>query len=136
MTLPDGVPAFDNMEFIVSGGMGHYTLPRWVHTDCRIFIRQDAESRISVRKDNPKTHIDTDERIVVTGLRDAVLTVCPPACGTVFIRRGEDLWNGGDVEIRRDGKRWVSEPVSGTVNVCIQAAENIGDYKKLEFIGR
>ena len=136
MSMPDGAPAFDNTEFILSGDEGQYTLPRWVHTDCRIFLRQAGESRISVRKDNPITCYDTDERTVVSGLRDAVLTVCPPPGGTVFLRRGNDLWRGGNVEIRQEGDRWISEPVSGTVNVCIQAKENIGDYKKLEFIER
>ncbi|MCR5263980.1 MAG: hypothetical protein K6D94_08910 [Clostridiales bacterium] len=136
MSLPDGAPAFDNSEFIVSGSEGRYPLSRWIHTDCRIFVRQKERSKITVKKDHPVTHIDVDERTVVTGLKDAVLTVYPPKGGTVFIRFGDDLWNGGNVPLEYDGERdcWISEPVSGRVNVCVQEAENIGDYRKLEFI--
>ena len=136
MSAPDGAPALDNSEFIVSGGSGRYTLSRWIHTECRIFVRQAERSKITVKKDHPVTHIDTDERTVVTGLRDAVLTVYPPKGGTAFIRAGGDLWNGGNVALRYDeaGDRYISEPVSGTVSVCVQAPENKGDYKKLEFI--
>ena len=136
MSAPDGAPALDNSEFIVSGGSGRYTLSRWIHTECRIFVRQAERSKITVKKDHPVTHIDTDERTVVTGLRDAVLTVYPPKGGTAFIRAGGDLWNGGNVAFRYDeaGDRYISEPVSGTVSVCVQAPENKGDYKKLEFI--
>ena len=138
LSMPDGAPAFDNSEFVVSKSEGCYTLSRWIHTECRIFVRQDERSKITVKKDHPITHINVDCRTVVTGLKNAVLTVYPPKGGTMFIRRGDDLWHGGNVPAEYDAEKgcWISAPVSGTVNVCVQEAQNIGDYKKLEFINK
>lgn len=136
-TTPDGAPAFDNSEFIIENSVGDYTLSRWIHTDCRVFIRQSARSKIMVKKDCPHTHINTDERYTISGLIDAELTIFPSRGGTAWASNKEwKLFNGPTYDAEFDSERgcYIVRGVTGNVSVMWQEAEHIGDYKKLEFL--
>jgi hypothetical protein len=137
-TTPDGAPAFDNSEFIIEDDFGTYTLSRWIHTDCRVFIKQKKRSKIMIKKDCVHTHIDVDYRYTITGLYDAEVTMYPSEGGIAWIHDGRDwkLHNGPTVEAVFDPDRgcYVAKNVSGNISVMIQDKENIGDYKKLEFL--
>ncbi len=137
-STPDGAPAFDNCEFMLEDSIGIYPTARWNHTDCRIYIKQKARSKITVKRDYPVTHIWLDERIMLTGLDDAELTLVPSAGGTAVLRLGSggDMFRGGNAELEYDENRGVYKAyhVSGTVSIGFQEKEKIGDWCRLEFL--
>ncbi|MGM9682714.1 MAG: hypothetical protein ACI3XQ_03860 [Eubacteriales bacterium] len=134
-TTPDGAPAFDNSEFILENDEGVYSLSRWIHTDCRVFIKQKKRSKVSVKKEAVGTHIDADERITVSGLADAQVTVYPTDGGLVWLGSGYEPEKipGGFLQDAERGC-YVAEHLTGDVSILWQARENFGDYKKLEFL--
>lgn len=137
LTTPEGVPAFDNTEFIIEDSVGDYPLSRWIHTDCRVFIKQKKRSKICVKKDFVEDlHINVDERITISGLDDAELTIYPPEGGIAWTAPQWGAFKGPTHEAVYDEKRgcYRVEHVSGFTAVMWQAKENFGDYRKLEFL--
>ena len=144
MSTPDGAPVPDNTEFLIENSVGTYPLWRWNHTDCRIYVKQTAKSKITLKKGSPETHFDNDERLDLHGLIDAEVTFYPTHGGTAFMRNvGEDKddWEvrtfaGQNIETEYDEKRgcYIARHVTGRLTICWQEKENIGDYKKLEFL--
>lgn len=138
MTTPDGAPAFDGVDFILEDNVGTYPMSRWLHTDCCVFIKQKEKSRITIKRDFPHNHVGLDERIVITGLRDAELTIYPSDGGTMMVCSGsaQSVVTGSNVPMKwnKEKKCWITEKISGTVNVCPRAKEHIDDWKKLEFL--
>ena len=70
LSLPDGAPVMMGSDCIVRNDTAEYTLPRWWHKECRIFVRQKAETKVSciVR---PSVFPGTERRFYETGLKDA-----------------------------------------------------------------
>ena len=136
-TTPDGVPAFDNTEFIIEDSVGDYPLSRWIHTDCRVFIKQKKRAKICVKKDFVEDlHINVDERITITGLDDAELTIYPTKGGIAWVAPQWGSFKGPKQEAVYDEERgcYKVEHVSGFTAVMWQAKENFGDFRKLEFL--
>ena len=144
MSTPDGAPVPDNMEFIIENSVGTYPLSRWNHTDCRIFVKQAAKSKITLKKGSPETHFDNDERLDMHGLIDAEVTFYPTPDGAAFMRcvdEDKDDWAvrtfaGQNIETEYDKERgcYIARHVTGRLTICWQEKENFGDYKKLEFL--
>ncbi len=136
-TTPDGAPAFDGTEFTIDDSVGTYPLSRWIHTDCRVFVKQKNRAKLTMRRYTPgDVLINVDERFILSGLDDAELTIFPEKGGTAWIGGEYDMWRGPKYETEYDEKRgcYVAKHVSGTVSVAFQAKENFGDYRKLEFL--
>ncbi len=136
-TTPLGAPAFDNSEFTIDNSIGTYPLSRWIHTDCRVFVKQEKRSKISLKREHvADVVVNNDERYVINGLCDAELTIYPEKGGTAFVGGVWDLWRGPKCELEYDEKRgcYVGKHISGGVSICFQAKENFGDYRKLEFL--
>ena len=144
MSTPDGAPVPDNMEFIIENSVGTYPLSRWNHTDCRIFVKQAAKSKITLKKGSPETHFDNDERLDMHGLIDAEVTFYPTHGGSAFMRcvdEDKDDWAvrthaGQNIETEYDKERgcYIARHVTGRLTICWQEKENFGDYKRLEFL--
>ncbi len=137
LTTPDGAPAFDNLEFIIENDVGSYPLSRWNHTDCRIFVKQKARSKISCSRNCPHTHILTDDRVEMRGLVDAEITVYPAEGGTVWATSEPwAVFTGPNIASEFDAERgcYVFKNVNGFLSLMLQEKENFGDYEKLEFI--
>ena len=136
-TTPDGAPAFDGTEFTIDESVGTYPLSRWVHTDCRVFVKQSKRAKLTMRRYTPgDVLVNVDERFILSGLDDAELTIFPEKGGTAWIGGEWDMWRGPKYETEYDEKRgcYVAKHVSGTVSVALQKKENFGDYRKLEFL--
>lgn len=136
-TTPDGAPAFDNCEFIIDNNVGTYSLSKWIHTDCRVYVKQEKRSKISMKQDSPEGNlVNEDIRYALSGLNDAELTIYPEVGGTAYVATYWQPWRGPAFESEYDEKRgcYVVKHVSGSVSVLFQAKENFGDYKKLEFL--
>ena len=137
LSTPDGVPAFDNTEFIIEDSVGDYPLSRWIHTDCRVFIKQKNRSKICVKKDFVEDlHINVDERITITGLDDAELTIYPTKGGIAWVAPQWGAYYGPKQEAVYDAQRgcYIVSHVSGFTAVMWQEKENFGDYRMLEFL--
>jgi hypothetical protein len=70
LSLPDGAPVMTGTDCIIRDSTAEYTLNRWWHNECRTFVRQKAESKVSniVR---PSVFPGIDRRMYLTGLIDA-----------------------------------------------------------------
>jgi hypothetical protein len=67
---PDGAPVMTGMDCIVRDDTAEYTLNRWWHNECRTFVKQKAESKVS-NVVQPSVFPGIDRRMYVTGLIDA-----------------------------------------------------------------
>ena len=144
MTTPYGAPAPDNGEFFAENGYGIYPVNRWRHDGCRVYVDQKNRSRIAIKKNDPNTHIDNDERIDVEGLDDATVRFFPSAGGKAVFRviedngiwRNANLFLGDNIPSRFDEEAgcYVLEHVSGLLVIGWCAEEQIGRYKALEFL--
>jgi hypothetical protein len=67
LSMPDGAPLMTGTDCIVRNDTAEYTLNRWWHQECRVFVRQKGESKVSsvVR---PSVYPGIDRRMYVTGL--------------------------------------------------------------------
>lgn len=137
LTTPDGAPAFDNTEFTIDRSVGCYPLSRWIHTDCRVFVKQNARAKLSCKRENVgDTVVNLDARYTLYGLVDAELTIFPEKGGTAFIAGIYDVYRGSKYETEYDPERgcYIARHITGAVSICFQAKENFNDYKKLEFL--
>ncbi len=137
LTTPEGAPAFDNTEFTIDNSLGEYPLSKWIHTDCRVFVKQTKRAKLAFKRDYVcDTVVNIDSRYTLYGLSDAELTIYPEKGGTAFVAGISDAWRGPKFEAEYDEKRgcYVARHVTGAVAICFQAKENFGDYKKLEFL--
>lgn len=138
MTTPDGAPAFDGVDFILEDNVGTYSMPRWLHTDCCVFVKQKEKSRITVKRDCPHNHMWLDERLVISGLADADVTIYPSDGGTMTVCSGIEwnVVNGTNVPMEWDEakKCWIVRHITGTLHVCPRDKEHIDDWQKLEFL--
>ena len=144
MTTPLGAPAPDNTEFIIENDLGLYPTHRFVHTDCRVYIKQKTRGRIMVKKNNPESH-RVDERIDVTGLIDAEVRFFPTKGGkAVFVNRPDNVprsggfYRGGNCNEKAEwsGEEgcYILRHVTGYLGIGWNPKETVGAYKKLEFL--
>lgn len=80
LRLDEGAPLMEGSECVLEDGLAEYSLPKCLHKRCRFFADQDARSVVSVMRRTAE-HPSMDERFLITGLRDATLTVRPPRGG-------------------------------------------------------
>jgi len=70
LSLQDGAPIMMGTDCIVKDNTAEYNLNRWWHNECRVFVKQKEESKVScVIK--PSVFPGTDRRFYVVGLVDA-----------------------------------------------------------------
>ena len=138
LSTPEGAPLFDNCECIVENSEAMYPAARWMHTESRLFVKQEARSRITVKKDATLTYVRTDERFNITGLKDATVYFYPPKGGTAEFRTMDHqaFWKPNVPSYWDEAKQcYVAEHVTGSIYVLWQAPEHADDYKKLDFLG-
>jgi hypothetical protein len=70
LSMPDGAPVMTGTDCIIKDSTAEYTLNRWWHTECRTFVKQKAEGKVS-NVVQPSVFPGTDRRIYLTGLIDA-----------------------------------------------------------------
>jgi hypothetical protein len=70
LRLPDGAPIMMGTDCIVKNDTAEYTLTRWWHNECRVFVRQKEESKVSCVI-SPSVFPGTDRRLYVNGLVNA-----------------------------------------------------------------
>lgn len=70
LLLPDGAPVMMGSDCIIKDSIAEYALSRWWHNECRIFVKQKAESKVSCVV-KPSVFPGTDRRFYVYGLVEA-----------------------------------------------------------------
>jgi hypothetical protein len=70
LSLPDGAPIMLGSDCVVKDSMAEYALVRSWHTECRAFVKQKDESKISCMV-KPSVYPGIDRRFYLIGLVDA-----------------------------------------------------------------
>jgi hypothetical protein len=70
LSMPDGAPVMTGTDCIIRDSTAEYSLNRWWHTECRTFVRQKAEGKVS-NVVQPSVFPGTDRRMYLKGLIDA-----------------------------------------------------------------
>ena len=72
LRAPLGVPCFIGADIPLVDGCGEYHLPKSTHYECRVFVDQQNDGRISVREITPGSY-QLRRRIEVRGLKNATV---------------------------------------------------------------
>lgn len=78
--FPHGMPLLIGQSAIIVKGCASYSLDCSFHKECRVFIRQAQSGLVACKEGHPiRTYKKTTNRsIVVTGLKEADVTIFPP----------------------------------------------------------
>ena len=129
MSFPYGAPLMEGFECVLENDTSEYISPKWWHRRCRLFARQKERGVVSVVRRTAE-HPILDERFLVTGLRDAVLTVCPPVGARVRIVRAEGSHmlssTSEPMTVSPDGKTLTAEHLNGDFFIAWQSDHNPG----------
>ena len=132
---PDGAPAPNGSEFIIENSVGRYATTKWMHTDCRVFVKQEKRGLVKCRIDHVGSYL-ADELYYIDGLEDATVTFFPTKGGKIIPSKG-NLWSSPCYDCTYDEARgcYVIPHVTGSLRLGWAAKENIDDWKKLDFLG-
>lgn len=135
LRFPDGAPLMEGRECIVEDGLAVYTLEKSWNRRCWLYVSQQERTVVSLQRrtaENPKL----DERFLVRGLKNAVLTVRPPRGADVHVIEesarqalGAGLWdaNAANVPLMSSGdgeSLTTAVPVSGDVIIVWSREDN------------
>lgn len=138
LSCPRGVPILSGFSAIVENNVGSYQLPRWMHAQCRVFIRQTRRSKVTCRVETPGDCMSNDRRLIVTGLSCADLVFLPEtgtAARFYLDRQGEPplprCWGESNVgfETMPDGSIELRD-LSGTLTIAWQDKNTTEIYRK------
>lgn len=135
LSYPDGAPAITDTEFFIENSTARYTMPKWWHKECRIFIKQAKKSKIAVQTVTIEDCLFVDHRIMITGLQNAVVTFTAPCDNDVILRANEPcIWRGSNIEYEIiDGYKYVTAPITGNLAIGWMQKGKREQYKLLEF---
>ena len=117
-------------ECVLEDGLAEYNLPKCLHKRCRFFADQSARSVVSVMRRTAE-HPRMDERFLITGLKDATLTVRPPVGARVRMVDAEKdgrmcARSNVEMEWAPDGKTVSARRLTGSYYVSWQSDHNPG----------
>jgi hypothetical protein len=72
LRFPQGAPLMVGLETKLIGGRARYTMPKAWHRECRVFVEQVGDGRLSCRETCSEM-VGITRRITVSGLRDATV---------------------------------------------------------------
>jgi len=78
LNTPHGAPLFTGAHAMISKAGARYLLPPAWHHECRVFIQQAEVSKAECRE-LPAIHFGITRRLLVTGLKDAIVRFFPVA---------------------------------------------------------
>lgn len=130
LRLDEGAPLMEGSECVLEDGLAEYSLPKCLHKRCRFFADQGARSVVSVMRRTAE-HPSMDERFLITGLKDATLTVRPPVGARVRMVDAEKdgrmcARSNVEMEWAPDGKTVTARHLTGSYYVSWQSDHNPG----------
>lgn len=72
-----GAPIIMNTSSVVENNTATYSLPKCLHEECRVFVKQADKSKITCRVETIGDYMENDRRISVTGLVNADVILIP-----------------------------------------------------------
>ena len=82
--MPEGAPVMTGTDCIIKNNFAVYSLNRWWHNECRTFVTQKEEGKVS-NAVRPSVYPGIDRRMYLTGLINAdVVFYCVPGTKTVY----------------------------------------------------
>ena len=127
ISFPLGAPVFDCWEAQMSEGAAIYRFPRWMHGECRVFVRQKS-GVVSVRESAP---VNTFFRrvVMIRGLENADVCLFPETHKAELCRIADDVRKTPDglprfldsfrMEKNEYGICWKAENVSGGLRLMM-----------------
>ena len=123
--------AFDGRQRMrAEDGLAEYSLPKCLAQAVPLFADQDARSVVSVMRRTAE-HPSMDERFLITGLKDATLTVRPPVGARVRMVDAEKdgrmcARSNVEMEWAPDGKTVAARHLTGSYYISWQSDHNPG----------
>lgn len=135
LSYPNGAPAITDTEFFIENDTARYNLPKWWHKECRVFIKQRDKSKITVQTLTAEDCLFVDHRIMISGLKDAVVTFYAPSDNDVILRLNQaGIWRGSNIEYKiHEDNMYVTEKISGNLAIGWMKKGKRAEYEKLEF---
>ncbi len=138
ISTENGAPAPNGCEFILENDMGEYSVSKWMHNECRIFVKQKNRSRISCRIDAPVTYL-SDKLYVLDGLSDATVMFYADKGDEIIPRQSSDIYDiflGANVDYSYDEGRgcYVIPSLTGSIYIAWRPKKSIGWSDKLDFL--
>ncbi|GHU73589.1 hypothetical protein AGMMS49992_12680 [Clostridia bacterium] len=117
LNLPEGSPVCTGTDCIVSENGAEYSLPKWWRMECRVLIKQQRRSVVSVRQMTAE-HPQLDRRICVIGLVDARVCFLAPKGATIYLTQNDiNLTTKPNVKYRKQDNRCFTEPITGILYI-------------------
>ncbi|NOU76872.1 hypothetical protein GC098_36855 [Paenibacillus sp. LMG 31458] len=94
LAFPDGAPLLIGQSAIISEGCATYTMDTSFHRECRFLVKQKDAGIVACKEGHPirTPKKDTARSIVLTGLKEADVTILPPV----------EMLHAGRVEVCAD----------------------------------
>ncbi len=77
VSTPLGAPVITNTSCLVENDTAEYSLPKCLHEECRVFVKQKDKSKITCRTETIADFMENDRRISVSGLVNADVVFTP-----------------------------------------------------------
>lgn len=135
MSYPDGAPVCPGTEFIVKNSIGIYETQKSWHRECRTFVKQEKESKITCMQMHPLHPFYADFRILLNGLIDAEVTFVAPEGYIAFFSQTELTWQKPELEVEKlPGNRYCVKHMTGRLAISwVEKEKREGEYQKLKF---
>ena len=138
-----GAPIIMSSACIVEENTANYNFPRWMHEECRVFVKQKERSKVVCRIETVGDCMYNDRRISINGLKNADITFLPeigttcrmyaddPENGIVVTRN----WTESNVEIESGNNGYLTvRNITGRLVIAWQADDTTAEYRKLGYI--
>lgn len=138
-----GAPIIISSACMIENDTAHYHLPKWLHEECRVFVRQKERSKIVCRTETAGDSMYNDRRISISGLINADITFLPepgttcrvykdnPDEGIVF----EKHWTESNTETVKDENGYIiAKGITGRLVIAWQSDDTTAEYKRLGYI--
>lgn len=134
LRFPEGAPLMEGSECVLEDGRATYAMSKFWHKRCWLFVDQAERAVVSLARRTAE-HPTLDERFLVRGLKNAVLTLRLPKGARVHVIRAEehramgaDEWNvhvaNAELKWSADGETVTTAPVSGDVYIVWSTDDN------------
>lgn len=137
VSTPLGAPVCTGCDAIVENDTSEMISPRWQHEELQIFVKQKEKSQILI-KHEIIGGLKYDKRIVIRGLKDAVVYVRLPEPFAHAEYAEGDNWPwftcSKQMKYTEDGRFAYVESANGILNIGFQTKETRDEYIRLGYL--
>ncbi len=143
LSTPYGAPVITNTSCLISNDTAVYSLPKCLHEECRVFVKQKAESKLMCRTETIGDVMYNDHRISINGLVNADVTFMmePDSNCRMYIEKPSKtattvpFWVDGNVEFTVDENGYATaKNITGRLSIVWQDNKSTELYKEIGYI--